>query len=148
MVRYHFHLATQYLIEKKTIPWTWTNTETQHKKDPFIYSTIGIHCIRGSFSFDLNGKKRMDTNAQTNIEAREHMCIVHRTSTLNDKLCINLNLLTFILNVLILILLTNAYIFSISVIYCSKRRPPNGCAFENSSNNKINLILVFRKIIT
>lgn len=50
------------------------------------------------------------TPTQTDIGC-VHMCIVHHTSTLNDKLCINLNLLTFILNVLILILLINTHFF-------------------------------------
>lgn len=74
-----------------------------------MHGTIKMYCIRGVI-FIRSKSTHTHTPTQTDIGC-VHMCIVHHTSTLNDKLCINLNLLTFILNVLILILLINTHFF-------------------------------------
>lgn len=77
---------------------------------------IGGHLLQEHQGKHAHGKKHTNENEKKNqmtktkpIPLHTHVCTVHRASTMNDKLCINLNLLTFMLNVLILILLTNTF---------------------------------------
>lgn len=69
--------------------------------------------VKHGFSiwFEECGQKERQNQSERVHSSIHHICIVHCVSILNDKLCINLNLLIFMLNVLILICLTNTALF-------------------------------------
>lgn len=69
--------------------------------------------VKHGFSiwFEECGKKERQNQSERVHSSIHYICIVHCVSILNDKLCINLNLLIFMLNVLILICLTNTALF-------------------------------------